>query len=145
MHHLRGNAIPADHVQNLLTNSYEILCRCSLKQNFDIMGIEMWAKLAQNCKNLIYFVKICSLGTNLLERFFFTKLGRNLSSAPSHQISSSWFWKCRPKSTKIVKIWNFWYKSAHRGRSSSDFLNKIRHGRESPRSAPSGQISPLWL
>jgi len=71
MHHLRGNAIPADHVQNLLTNSYEILCRCSLKQNFDIMGIEMWAKLAQNCKNLIYFVKICSLGTNLLERFFY--------------------------------------------------------------------------
>jgi len=27
MHHLRGNAIPAGHVQYPLSNSYEILCR----------------------------------------------------------------------------------------------------------------------
>jgi len=27
MHHLEGNAIPAGHVQNPLSDSYEVLCR----------------------------------------------------------------------------------------------------------------------
>jgi len=27
MHHLKGDAIPAGHVQNTLSNSYDILCR----------------------------------------------------------------------------------------------------------------------
>jgi len=48
VHHLRGNAILAGHVQNPLSDIFTKYCVVedsyirSLKQNFDIIGIEMW-------------------------------------------------------------------------------------------------------
>jgi len=48
-HYLRGNAIPTGHVQNTLSDYYEILYRgrdsqvCSLQQNFNIIRMKMWS------------------------------------------------------------------------------------------------------
>jgi len=46
----------------------------SLKQNFNIIGIEMWAEVAQNGENFEFLAKKLSLKDESLERFF-TKLG----------------------------------------------------------------------
>ena len=62
MHHLRSNAIPAGHVQYPLSNSYEILCRWEIpnfsqvRSNFNIIGMKMWAEVAQTRKKFEFLV-----------------------------------------------------------------------------------------
>jgi len=41
----------------------------SLKQNFNIIGIEMWAEVAQNGENFEFLAKKLSLKDESLERF----------------------------------------------------------------------------
>jgi len=50
MHHLRGNAIPATHVQNPLSDSYEIFFSWGIhmSQNLNIIGLEMWDGLSNS-------------------------------------------------------------------------------------------------
>jgi len=53
--------------------------------------------------------------------------------------------KCGLTGVKIAKIGNFWYKFSPKGYTSLSDFYKIWLGGESPRSAPSYQISPFWL
>jgi len=79
MHHLRGNAIPAGHVQNPLSDSDEISCRrawirsCvpSFKQRLNIIGIVVYVKR----ENFEFLGKNCPKGRIPLSDFLKTKLG----------------------------------------------------------------------
>jgi len=119
VHHLRGNAIPAGP----LSDFDEIFCRwwiCCLKQNFNIVGLEMWA----SAKISNFFVKKLT-PKDKSPWAIFTKLGageRVPGPPPRAKISSSCFRKCGLNSVKIVKIRNFF--CLHFGIASCTRSNK---------------------
>jgi len=88
--------------------------------NFNVIGVE-GVYGAENGQHLEFLVLIGPYGVKppgILMKYGMMSLraGGNSRFAPNSQISPFYLYKCGFKSPQIEKIWNFWYKFAHKGK-----------------------------
>ena len=146
----RGNAIPAGSLSDFLSDFLNTKLGMgrvsqvrSLTPNFRIVAFKMWATR----------VKVAKIANIILPKMgippyaISTKFGLGRESQvrtllPNFTVVAYKIWAYSPK---IAKIGIFWYKFARKGYTPLCEFYKIWLGEGSPRSAPSRQISSLWL
>jgi len=132
-------------LQNLAWGRESQVCTCL--PNFTIVALKMKCGLtAPKVAKIANFGIILPKWVYPLSDFYQIWLVRGSPrSAPSCQISPLWLTKYGPTAPKSPKLVFFWYKFARKGYTPLCEFYKIWLGEGSPRSAPSRQISSLWL
>jgi len=105
-----------------MSDFYKIKCGgrvsqvCTLRPNFAIVTLKMWAYNPQNRWNWQFFgINLPKRGIPLSDFYKIWLGGGSHRFAPSCQISSLWIKKMWEYSAQNRRNWCFWYKFAHRG------------------------------